>query len=208
MARYTGSVCRLCRRMSEKLFLKGERCFGPKCAVERRAVPPGGRPQRRRKLSERGLQLKEKQKSRFIYGVLEAQFRRHFAEAQRRPGITGENLLQILERRLDNVTYRLGFADSRKQARQLVNHGHCQVNGRKTDISSYIVKEGDVISWVAKSKETEYFKMAAKEITAKNIPPWLSLNVDEMVGRVITLPSRSDVDYRINEQLITEYYSR
>src|SRR5215213_335113 len=146
MARYTGPVCRICRRAGMKLFLKGERCFGPKCGVERRPTPPGTQTQRRRKVSEYGLQLREKQKARSIYGVLEAQFRKHFSEAERRPGMTGENLLRILETRLDNVVYRLGFADSRAQARQLVRHGHFMVNGRKTNIPSFRTRPGDVIS--------------------------------------------------------------
>src|ERR671933_669387 len=153
MARYTGPVCRICRRAGMKLFLKGERCFGPKCGVERRAFPPGDHGQRRRKQSEYGLQLREKQKARSIYGVLEAQFRKHFEEAERRPGVTGENLLRILEMRLDNVVYRLGFADSRPQARQLVRHGHFMLNGTKTDIPSALVKPGDVVTVRAGSRQ-------------------------------------------------------
>src|SRR5918912_2138235 len=173
MARYTGPVCRICRRAGRKLFLKGERCFGPKCAVERRAFPPGsGATARRRKQSEYGLQLREKQKARYIYGVLERQFRKHFAEAERRPGVTGENLLRILETRLDNVVYRLGFADSRPQARQLVTHGHFDLNGRKTDIPSAMVREGDVIRVRQSSRENEYFLAAAGELTESTVPRW------------------------------------
>jgi small subunit ribosomal protein S4 len=147
MARYTEAVCRLCRRSGDKLMLKGSRCFGPKCALERRGKPPGHQPSRRRRLSDRGVQLREKQKARYSYGILERQFRRFFEAAERQAGITGENLLVLLERRLDNVVYRLGFADSRSQGRQLVQHGHILVNGKKVDIPSYLVKEGDTISW-------------------------------------------------------------
>src|SRR5919202_6595126 len=158
MARYTGPVCRICRRAGMKLFLKGERCFGPKCGVERRAYAPGDHGQRRRKQSEYGLQLREKQKARAIYGVLETQFRKHFEEAERRPGVTGENLLRILEMRLDNVVYRLGFADSRPQARQLVRHGHFMLNGRKTDIPSALVRVGDEVTVRPQSRNRTYFK--------------------------------------------------
>src|SRR5690349_16446097 len=167
MARYTGPVCRICRRHGLKLFLKGERCFGPKCAVERRPFPPGEHGQRRRKMSEYGTQLREKQKARAMYGVLERQFRKHFQQAARRPGVTGQNLLQILETRLDNVVYRLGFADSRKQARQLVRHGHFALNGRRTDIPSAAVRAGDTVDVYRTSRDSEYFQMVRDTMTRK-----------------------------------------
>src|SRR5262245_28421148 len=187
MARYTGPVCRLCRRAGEKLFLKGERCLTPKCAVERRQTPPGTANPRRRKVSERGQQLREKQRARQIYGVLERQFRRYFAEAERRSGITGEYLLQLLERRLDNVVYRMGLADSRAQARQLVNHGHFQVNGRRTNIPSFLVRANDVISLHPSSANNEYFKVVKENIQRKAIPTWISLDLTTLTGRVLTL---------------------
>ncbi len=208
MARYTGPVCRLCRRGGEKLMLKGVRCTTRKCAMERRNLPPGQQRPRRRKISDRGLQLREKQKARQSYGVLERQFRRHFAEAEKRPGITGENLLQILEMRLDNVVYRLGFADSRRQARQIVSHGHITLNGRRTDIPSCIVKAGDVIDWSEKSTGAEYYKMVAEQIPDKIVPSWLSLDREKLSGQVLAPPSRSDIDLRIDEKLIVQYYSR
>lgn len=208
MARYTGPVCRLCRRQGDKLMLKGERCTTRKCALERRHLPPGQQVRRRRKVSDRGLQLKEKQRARHTYGVLERQFRRHFAAADRGPGITGENLLQILEMRLDNVVYRLGFADSRRQARQVVRHGHITLNGRKTDIPSCALKVGDVIAWKEKSTNTEYYKMVVAQIQDKIVPDWLSLDRQKLYGRVLALPSRSDIDLRIDEKAIVEYYSR
>ncbi|MDO8673511.1 MAG: 30S ribosomal protein S4 [Dehalococcoidia bacterium] len=210
MARYTGAVCRQCRRIGEKLFLKGDRCSTPKCSVERdkRGMGPGMHTNRRRKVSERGTQLREKQKARYSYGVLERQFRRYFAEAERRPGMTGQNLMRILETRLDNVVYRLGFADSRNQARQLVNHGHFDLNGRKTDIASALVKSGDVVGVREKCKGLEYFKVRAQNITSKNVPTWLSIDVDQLSGKVLSLPSREDIDTRVNEQVIVEFYSR
>lgn len=208
MARYTEAVCRLCRRQGEKLMLKGVRCTTRKCAVERRSLPPGQQRPRRRKVSDRGLQLREKQKARQSYGVLERQFRRHFAEASRRPGITGESLLQILEMRLDNVVYRLGFADSRSQARQIVRHGHITVNGRKTDIPSYEAKVGDVIAWRERSTRTEYYKIMTEQIRDKIIPNWLSLDQENLRGQVLVPPSRSDIDVRLDEKTIVEYYSR
>ncbi len=208
MARYTGAVCRLCRGYSEKLFLKGDRCFTPKCGVERRPHAPGMHGARRRRISERGLQLREKQKARYIFGILEQQFRRHYAEAVRRPGITGEYLLRILEMRLDNVVYRLGFADSRNQGRQLVRHGHITVNGRKTDIPSFIVKPGNVIAWKPGSTKLEYYKQMARGIQGKSAPSWLSLDLQTLTGRVLAAPSRTDIDLRINEQAIVEFYSR
>jgi len=189
-------------------MLKGERCTTKKCAVERRSLPPGkGRPQRR-KISDRGLQLREKQKARNTYGLLERQFRRHFAEAVRRPGVTGENMLKILEMRLDNVVYRLGFADSRKQARQLVRHGHISVNSRKTDIPSYMVKSGDVIEWSARGIKSNHYQVVAQQIAEKVIPDWISLDREKLVGRILTPPSRADIEIKIDDKVIVEYYSR
>jgi len=159
-------------------------------------------------MSDRGLQLREKQKARHTYGLLERQFRRHFAEAERRPGVTGENLLQILEMRLDNVVYRLGFADSRRQARQIVHHGHITINGRKTDIPSYVVKVGDVIAWCERGAATEYYKRVAQQIEDKIVPEWLSLDREKLFARVLAPPSRSDIELRIDEKVIVEYYSR
>ncbi len=208
MARYTDAVCRLCRRQGMKLFLKGDKCFTPKCPVERRSYGPGEHGQRRRKVSDYGVQLKEKQKVRDIYGVLERQFRGHFEEAERRPGITGENLLQILEMRLDNVVYRLGWASSRAQARQLVRHGHFKLRGRKTDIPSAQVKVGDPVSIYESSREDEYFQAVIPTMAKKTIPKWLSLDPDAMTGRVLAAPAREEIDTNVSEQLVVEFYSR
>lgn len=212
MARYTGPVCKLCRREGEKLFLKGERCFTPKCALERRSYPPGqhGRESqfRRRRASDYSRQLREKQKARRIYGVLERQFRRFYREAERRRGLTGYNLLVLLESRLDNVVYRLGFADSRPQARQLVGHGHFWVNGEPTNIPSRLVEPGDLISVRPQSQQKTYFKERAQVIGDRSVPGWLSLDVRDMSGKVLSLPSREEIDSSINENLIVEYYSR
>ena len=210
MARYTGPACRLCRRFGDKLMLKGERCSTPKCPLEKRNTPPGGRPvpRGRSRVSERGLQLREKQKLRFSYGVLERQFRRFFVEAKKSPSATGENLLILLERRLDNVIYRLGFADSRAQARQIVRHGHIMVNGRKADIPSLLVKSGDVVKWREASTKTEYYKRVAEEIEEKFIPNWLSLDKESMTGRVLNLPGKDDIEAGFNAKAIVEYYSR
>ena len=211
MARYTDAVCKLCRREGMKLFLKGERCLSPKCAIERRPYPPGEHGQRRtgrRKVSDYGMQLREKQKVRRMYGVLERQFRRYFQEASRRKGQTGETLLILLERRLDNVVYRLGFADSRAQARQLVRHGHFEVNGTKTDIPSYLVKPGDVIRVRERSRSRTYFKERAQLLEGRAVPEWLQLRPAEMSGTVLAEPSRQDIQIPVNEQLIVEYYSR
>ena len=208
MARYTGPVCRICRRHGMKLFLKGQRCFGPKCAIERRKHPPGDHGQSRRKVSEYSLQLAEKQKLRSIYGVLERQFRRHFEEAERRPGITGANLLAILDRRLDNVVYRLGFAGSRNQARQLVCHGHFRLNGRKTDIRSALVRQEDTIVVSPGSRDGEYFVAARAELMQKTLPRWLTLDMESLTGHVSRTPLREDIDTTVNEQLVVEYYSR
>ena len=209
MARYTGAVCRLCRRSGEKLFLKGSRCFTPKCEIDKRNKPPGQAAGRqRRRTSDRGLRLREKQKARFSYGTLERQFRKTFAMAERQTGITGENLLVLLERRLDNVIYRLGFADSRKQARQLVRHGHIMVNGRKTNIPSYLVKEGDSISWREGSRKTEYYKTLAENIEGKTVLNWLSLDRQTLVGQVLTMPTPEQIGATFDVKAITEYYSR
>jgi small subunit ribosomal protein S4 len=209
MARYTGPVCKLCRREGMKLFLKGERCLTPKCSVERRGYAPGMHGQRRaRKISEYGLQLREKQKVRRIYGVLERQFRKTYGEAERIAGATGENLIQLLERRLDNVVYRLGFADSRAQARQLVRHGHFTVNGRRTDIPSFQTKPGDVIAVREGSRKREYFQTIAQQLTRRTVAPWLSLDVRTLSARVVALPESGQVEAKINPQLIVEYYSR
>ena len=208
MARYTAAVCRLCRRSGDKLMLKGGRCFTPKCALERRSKPPGQQPMRRRRLSDRGVQLREKQKARYSYGILERQFRRFFSQAERQAGITGENLLVLLERRLDNVVYRLGFADSRSQARQLVRHGHIMLNGRKTDIPSALVKEGDTVSWKESSTKTEYYKQLVANIESKVIPGWLSLDEEKLIGRVSSLPTPDDIEAKVEWPSIVEYYSR
>jgi len=209
MARYTGPVCKLCRREGVKLFLKGDRCMTPKCAIERRNTRPGQHgAARQRKLSGYGMQLREKQKVRRTYGVLERQFLREYNEAARRPGKTSDNFIQILETRLDNVVYRLGFGDSRAQARQLVNHGHFNVNGRKTDIASALVKAGDVIAVRENSKGTEYFKTRALMLAQKAVPRWLSLDIHGLSGRVIALPSRQDVEVPFDEALVVEYYQR
>jgi small subunit ribosomal protein S4 len=208
MARYHDAVCKLCRREGVKLFLKGDRCFTPKCSVERRPYPPGPQSTRRRKVSEYSLQLREKQKARHIYGVLERQFRRHFAEAERRQGQTGENLLRILECRLDNVIYRLGYADSRAQARQLVSHGHFDLNGRKTDIPSALVKPGDVITIRERSRAMDHFKTAVEQIARKTVPAWLLVDATNFAGRIVALPERTDIDSALQEQLIVEFYSR
>ena len=212
MARYRGPVCKLCRREGVKLMLKGERCLSPKCAIERRNFPPGqnGQSFRRRQMSDYGGQLREKQKVRRIYFVLEKQFRRHFAVAQQMKGITGSNLLQVLERRLDNVVFRLGFADSRRQSRQLVRHGHFMVNGRKTNVPSFIVKVGDEITVRPQSRTRTYFKDldASGILRRKGSPEWLALDADAMAGRVLRLPERSEMDLAVNEQLVVELYSR
>ena len=211
MARYTGPVCKLCRREGEKLFLKGERCLGAKCALERRAYAPGmhGRSGRyRRQESDYRLQLREKQKARRTYGVFERQFRRYFREAERRKGLTGTNLLIILESRLDNVVYRLGFADSRAQARQLVLHGHFDVNGRKTNVPSFLAKPGDIITVRDRSKQNAYFRELPSVLGDKVVPAWMSLDIESLAGRILEFPSRDDLDVSLNEQLVVEYYSR
>ncbi|MDD5338990.1 MAG: 30S ribosomal protein S4 [Dehalococcoidales bacterium] len=209
MARYTDAVCRLCRRNNEKLFLKGARCFTPKCAMDKRPKAPGqATSRRRRRFSDRALQLREKQKARYSYGMLERQFKRTFKLAEKQAGITGENLLVLLERRLDNVVYRLGFADSRAQARQLVMHGHILLNEKKVDIPSTLIKEGDTISWREGSKNSEYYKILAESIEAKEVLSWLSLNKQSMVGQVVSLPTPDQVDAKFDGKAVIEYYSR
>ncbi len=207
MARYTGPVCRLCRRSGEKLMLKGGKCI-TNCTMEKRGKPPGQHLRQRRRVSDRALQLREKQKARYTYGMLERQFRRLFTEAERQPGITGENLLVLLERRLDNVVYRLGFTDSRSQARQLVEHGHIMLNGRKTNIPSCMVKEGDTISWKETSTQSEYYKQLIQNIESKSVASWLSLDKQKLVGQVLSLPTPDDIEAKIDGKTIVEYYSR
>jgi small subunit ribosomal protein S4 len=211
MARHTGPVCKLCRREQEKLYLKGERCFSPKCAVERRTYAPGmhgPKGQFRRKVSDYGLQLREKQKAKRIYGVMEQQFRRYYAEALKRPGMTGVTLLSILERRLDNVVYRLGFAESRAQARQLVRHGHFDVNGRKTNVPSMILRPGDGVAVREGSYSDGYFSIVKEMLSERKVPEWLSREDVRLSGQVLSMPAREQIDVPVQEQLIVEFYSR
>ena len=209
MGRYTGSVCRQCRREGEKLFLKGDRCYSPKCAVDRKPYGPGqhgqGRP---KKPTEYGLQLREKQTAKRIYGGMEKQIRNYFEKAERQSGITGENLLILLERRLDNVVYRLGLAASRKEARQLISHGHFTVNGKKVNIPSFLVKPGQEIEVRARSKESPKFKDIQAQAAYKTPPEWLELDVENMRGRVQAYPKRENIEATIAEHLIVELYSR
>lgn len=211
MARHTGSVCKLCRREGMKLFLKGERCMGPKCAMERRAYAPGAHGRTghfRRQVSDYGQQLREKQRLRRIYGVLEKQFRRYYGMAVSSRGQTGANLLSILERRLDNVVYRLGLADSRAQARQIVTHGHIEVNGHKLDIPSALVDAGDVISVKESSRGNGHFQGLTEVLEHHNVPVWLTFDPGAMRGTVASLPTRDQIEIPINEQLVVEFYSR
>jgi small subunit ribosomal protein S4 len=208
MARYTGPVCRLCRREGVKLFLKGDKCI-TKCTFERRSSRPGQHGTSRvRKESGYAKQLREKQRVRRTYGVLERQFRKHFGIAARRPGKTSENLLQVLEMRLDNLVYRLGFADSRAQARQLVNHGHFAVNGRKTDIPSFIAKPNDILTVRERSKGLEYFKRRILILDQKSVPVWLRLDINGLNGRVVSVPTRADLELPFDEQMVVEFYQR
>nr|WP_122012820.1 30S ribosomal protein S4 [Maliibacterium massiliense] len=207
MARYTESVCRLCRREGTKLFLKGDRCYSQKCAVTRRTAPPGQHGQSRRKPSEYGLQLREKQKVRRTYGIMEKQFLHYFEMAERMRGVTGENFLQLLERRLDNVAYRLGLGDSRAQARQFVTHGHVTVNGKKVTIPSYLIKAGDVVEVKAGSQDIERIK-ELREGSNRPLPKWLEMDYQNLTGKVVALPQRDDIDMTVEEHLIVEYYSR
>lgn len=208
MARYTDAKCRLCRREGAKLYLKGDRCYTDKCAITRRAYAPGQHGQGRKKMSEYGIQLREKQKVRRIYGILEKQFRDYFVEAERQKGVTGENLLRLLELRLDNVVYRMGFGESRAEARQLVRHGHFTVNGKKVNIPSYQTELNDLIAVKASSKSTEKFKELAENSASKTAPQWLSTNPEMMEARIVALPAREDIDLPIEEHLIVELYSR
>ncbi|MFZ5987963.1 MAG: 30S ribosomal protein S4 [Bacillota bacterium] len=208
MARYTDASCRLCRREGEKLYLKGERCTTNKCSVSRRGYAPGQHGQNKKKLSEYGIQLREKQKARRYYGVLESQFRKYFDMAVNKKGITGENLLQILELRLDNAVYRMGLAASRPEARQLVRHGHFTVNGKKVNIPSYLIKLGDVISVVEKSRTSPKMKDNAEVAAGKPSPKWLEYDADNLSAKVVALPSREDIDLPLKESLIVELYSK
>jgi len=208
MARYTGSVCRLCRREGAKLFLKGTRCYTKKCSFERRPTPPGQHGVRRRKMGEFGIQLREKQKMRRVYGVLERQFRNYYREAESTTGVTGEALLQRLETRMDNVVFRLGFASSRAQARQLVAHGHFAVNGTPTNVPSYSLKPGDRVEVRESHRSREAFKVIKETIRSHTAPEWLSLDAAQLAGSVSTLPRRDQMPLDLSEQLVVEYYSR
>ncbi len=212
MAKYRGPVCRLCRREGEKLFLKGERCFTPKCAFERRGYAPGQHGKssqfRRRRDSDYNRQLRAKQKARRVYGILERQFHRYYEVSLKRRGLTGLNMLQILESRLDNVVFRLGYADSRAQARLLVTHGHFSVNGRRTDVPSMLVSVSDIVSVRDGSRKRTYFKELADFAEKKNVPAWLDRDLKVLSGKILRLPERAEIDGNLNEQLIVEYYSR
>jgi small subunit ribosomal protein S4 len=209
MARYSGPVCRLCRREGMKLFLKGERCYTDKCAIEKRNFAPGQHGKtRKQKMAGYGIQLREKQKVKRIYGVLEDQFRRYFEAADRQRGITGETLLQLLERRLDNVIYRLGLASSRPQARQLVRHGHFLVNGKKVDIPSYSIRAGDVVAVKAGSQKNPTIAHAIEEVKGRGIPGWLTFDAGEQAGTIVSLPTREQINLPVQEQLIVELYSK
>ena len=208
MARYLGPSCRLCRREGLQLYLKGDRCYTDKCAIERRHYPPGQHGQRRSKLSDYGSQLREKQKVKRIYGVLEKQFRGYFEKAERQKGVTGTNLLVLLERRLDNVVYRLGFANSRAQARLMVRHGLVTVNGGKVSIASFLVKKGDVIQVTEKSRNKPLIRDALEAVARRGLPAWVDLTKEETLGKIIMLPTREDITMPIQEHLIVELYSK
>ena len=208
MARYTASVCRLCRREGAKLYLKGSRCYSKKCAFERRPSPPGQHGVRRRKVGDYGLQLREKQKVRRTYSVLERQFKNYFDSAEARPGVTGENLLRMLELRLDNAVFRMGFATSRAAARQLVAHGHFAVNGRPTNVPSYQLKSGDRIEVRESRRNREPFKVAKETLRSHQPPDWLSIDAAKLSGTVLDQPRRDQMPLDLNEQLVVEYYSR
>ena len=208
MARYTESVCRLCRREGGKLFLKGTRCYSKKCSFERRPTPPGQHGVRRRKMGEYGIQLREKQKMRRIYSVHERQFKRYYEDATRRSGVTGEYLLRLLETRVDNVVFRMGFATSRAQARQLVSHGHFTINGRGTTVPSHQVGEGDHVEVREASRKSNYFKNAREAMRGAQRPDWLSVDPDKLSGSVTAMPRRDQMPAELNEQLVIEYYSR
>ncbi len=208
MARYTGPVCRLCRREGEKLFLKGERCYSDKCAVSKRAFAPGQHGKGRKKLSEYGLQLRAKQKARRYYGVLESQFEKYFDMATRKQGMAGENLLKILESRFDNVVYRSGLASSRKEARQLVRHNHFTLNGKKANIPSILLKPGDVVAVAEKSRTLGKIKNVIENNSSRTTPQWLDVDVANFTSKVVGLPNREDIDVDIQEHLIVELYSK
>ena len=208
MARYTGPVCRLCRREGTKLFLKGDRCTSGKCALDRRSTAPGQHGAANKKMREYGMQMREKQKTRRYYGVLERQFVNYFEEADRKEGMTGENLICLLERRLDNVVYRMGFAASHKEARQLVLHGHFTLNGKKVNIPSIIVSAGDVIAVKENFRDSAKCKELAEKLQTKTAPKWLDVDKTNLTAKVVALPQRDDVDYDFNEQLIVEFYSK
>ena len=208
MARYTGAVCRLCRRENQKLFLKGTRCFSEKCALSKRAYAPGQHGQARKKMSEYGVQLREKQKTRRYYGVLEGQFASYYEMAVKKAGITGENLLIILESRLDNIVYRLGWATSRPEARQLVRHGHFEVNGQKANIPSILLKAGDTITIKDKSRSSEKIKAVLETTDSKVVPMWLTLDKNTLSASVVRMPTREEIDLEVEEHLIVELYSK
>ena len=208
MARYTGAVCRLCRREGQKLFLKGDRCYSDKCSIARRAYVPGQHGQGRKKVSEYGLQLRAKQRARRYYGVLESQFHHYFEIAERKAGMTGTNLLRLLESRLDNVVYRAGFANSRAEARQLVTHGHFEINGHRVDIPSYLVKPGEVFTICEKSRNSDKIKSVIEANSSRPTPKWLDVNSASHQVKVINLPERDDIDAPVEEQLIVEFYSK
>ncbi len=208
MARYTEAVCRLCRREGEKLYLKGDRCYSPKCSIGRRAYAPGQHGQNRKKVSEYGVQLREKQKLRRIYGILERQFSGYFTLAERKKGITGENLLQVLESRLDNVVFRLGLGASRKEARQLVRHGHFLVNGKKVNIPSFLLRPGDILTIKEASLSSAKIKENLEDAGGRTIPEWLELDKTNFSGKVKSLPTREQIDIPVQEHLIVELYSR
>lgn len=208
MARYTGPACRLCRREGQKLFLKGDRCYSDKCSVGRRAYAPGQHGQGRKKTSEYGLHLRAKQRARRFYGVNEVQFSHYFDIAERKQGVTGENLLRILESRLDNVVYRMGLASSRAEARQLIGHGHFEVNGQRVDIASYLLKTGDVVSLCEKSRSLDKMKAIAEANSARPIPEWIDCDRANYTAKIVALPNRDQIDAPVEEQLIVEYYSK
>lgn len=208
MARYTGAVCRLCRREGQKLFLKGERCYSEKCSVGIRGYAPGQHGQGRKKSSEYGMQLRAKQTARRFYGVQENQFHHYFEIAERKQGITGDNLLKILESRLDNVVYRVGFASSRAEARQLVGHGHFEVNGKRVDIASYLLRAGDVVSICEKSRGSEKIKAVVEANSARPVPQWIDVDREQLTAKVIALPTREQIEAPVDEQLIVEFYSK
>ena len=208
MARYTGAVCKLCRREGKKLFLKGDRCYTGKCAFERRSYAPGQHGQGRKKTSEYGLQLRAKQQARRYYGIQEGQFHKYFLMAERKQGMTGENLLRICESRLDNVAYLLGWASSRAEARQLTTHGHYLVNGKKVDIPSYLLKAGDVVSIREKSRDSEKIKAVLETNASRPVPEWLDKNGDDLTAKIVKLPDREQIEVPVEEHLIVEFYSK